>query len=448
MIDNFRRCALLLGFAAAALAADDWPMYLYDLKHSSFNPHESKIDKNNVGTLKAKWTMQLPAALAAGPTIVDGVIYVGDWDGFFYAIDAKTGGKIWQTFVGMAPAPDNPICQSAIGVTSQAVVIGDVVYVGGGDSAVYALDKVTGSQRWRVELADPASGSYLWSSVAAYNNALYIGIASLGDCPLVRGALVRIDLANPQEPLFRWLAPEDPTEEEDTGAGVWLTPAIDTSTDTVFVTTGTGNQISERGLWGGTMLSFDATTLEMKNYFFLPTNSLEDDIEWGSSVTLFESSQGMPMAAATGKDGILYAQHREDLAPAWQTVLAVGCIAPELGCGSLSTPAFDGHTLFVGAGAAPDADVDSGSVYAIDPDNGAILWRRLLNGTVIAPVTLANGLVYVSTLKGLEVFEAKTGERLFKGPPVTIFSQAAVSGGVVYSTQANGQVVAWEPVSP
>src|SRR6266849_294600 len=328
MIDNFRRCALLLGLAAAALSADDWSMYLYDLKHSSFNPHESKIDKNNVGTLKAKWTTQLPAALAAGPTIVDGVIYVGDWDGFFYAINAKTGAKIWQTFVGMAAAPDNPICQSAIGVTSQAVVIGDVVYVGGGDSAVYALDKVTGSQRWRTELSDPASGSYSWSSVAAYNNALYIGVASLGDRPLVRGALVRIDLANPQEPLFRWLAPEDPMEEEGTGAGVWLTPAIDTSADTVFVTTGTGNQIPERGLWGGTMLSFDATTLEMKNHFFLPTNSLEDDIEWGSSVTLFESSQGMPMAAATGKDGILYAQHREDLAPAWQTVLAVGCIAP------------------------------------------------------------------------------------------------------------------------
>jgi len=423
-------------------------MYLYDLKHSSFNPHETKINRNNVGALQTKWTTRLSATFAAAPTVAGGVIYVGDWDGFIYAIDTKTGEKIWQTFVGMAWPPENPICQPAIGVTSQAVVIGDVVYIGGGDSAVYALDKATGAQRWRVELADPASGSYLWSSVAAYDNALYIGIASLGDCPLVRGALVRIDLANPHEPLFRWLAPEDFREEEGTGAGVWLTPAIDTLTNTVFVTTGTGNQIPERGLWGGTMLSFDATTLEIKNYFFLPTNSYEGDIEWGSSVTLFETSDGLPMAAANGKDGVLYALHREDLAPAWQTTLAISCIAPEFGCGSLSTPAFDGHTLFVGAGAAPDADLEGGSVYGINPDNGAVLWRQLLEGTVIAPVTVANGLVYVSTLTALEVFDAETGEPLFKGYPVTIYSQPVVSDGVVYSTQTDSQVVAWEPLSP
>ena len=186
----------------------------------------------------------------------------------------------------------------------------------------------------------------------------------------------------------------------------------------------------------------------LKRHFFLPTNSYEGDIEWGSSVTLFETSEGAPMAAGTGKDGILYGLHREDLAPAWEVVLANNCIAPEFGCGSLSTPAFDGRTIFVGAGAARDADAEGGSVYAVNPDNGKILWRRLLEGTVIAPVTVANGLVYVSTLAALEVFEAETGQPLFKGPPVTIYSQPVVSDGVVYSTQTDGLVVAWAPRLP
>src|SRR5260370_16293705 len=93
-------------------------------------------------------------------------------------------------------------------VTSEAPVVGDVVYVGGGDSAVYALDKDTGSQLQRIPLANPDDGAYLWSSLTLYNNALYIGIASLGDCPLSPGALVRIDLANPAQPLFRPLVPQ------------------------------------------------------------------------------------------------------------------------------------------------------------------------------------------------------------------------------------------------
>src|SRR5712691_6789768 len=210
MIDNFRGFALLLALAAAPLgASDDWPMYLRDPAHSSFNSSESKIDRSNIGTLQAAWKTSLSAPIAAAPSVVGGVVYVGAWDGNFHAIDAKTGAPLWRAFVGKAPDPDTPGCQPGIGVTGQAAVVGNVVYVAGGDSAVYALNKATGAQLWRVALADPNEGAYLWSSLTAYNNALYVGIASLGDCPLVRGALVRIDLANPQRPLFRWMAPED-----------------------------------------------------------------------------------------------------------------------------------------------------------------------------------------------------------------------------------------------
>lgn len=133
----------MLALAFAAMAGDDWPMYLYDLAHSSSNAQEKKIDKSNVGTLEEGWRVSLSAPIAAAPTVVGGVVYVGAWDGNFHAIDAATGAKIWRTFVGMAADPGDPACQQAIGVTGQAVLVGDVVYVAGGDSAVYALDKAT-----------------------------------------------------------------------------------------------------------------------------------------------------------------------------------------------------------------------------------------------------------------------------------------------------------------
>src|SRR5258706_5770960 len=119
-------------------------------------------------------------------------------------------------------------------------------------------------------------------------------------------------------------------------------------------------------MWGGTLLAMDATTLEIQRHFFLPTNSLEEDIEWGSSAMLFKTSTGAPMVAATGKDGVLYAQRRDDLTPGWRVTLALSCVCPECGCGSLSTPAFDGARLYVGAGAAPDADLENGSIYALN----------------------------------------------------------------------------------
>jgi glucose dehydrogenase len=108
------------------------------------------------------------------------------------------------------------------------------------------------------------------------------------------------------------------------GAGVWSTPAVDQESNSAYVTTGTGGQDAHRGLWGGTLLALDASTLEIQPaYFFLPTNSLELDIEWGSSPTLFTLPHGTRMVAAAGKDGVLYALDRHNLPwpgrPPWRS---------------------------------------------------------------------------------------------------------------------------------
>jgi outer membrane protein assembly factor BamB len=160
MIVNFRRFAALFALASApVVAADEWPAYLYDLAHSSFNRTETTLTRSNAGTLEQAWSTKVYAPVVAGATISDGVLYVGEWAGNFYAIDVKTGIPKWWTFVGKAPNPAASNCQQGIGVSAQAVVLGDVVYVPGGDSRVYALNKTTGAEMWRLQLADPKSGS-------------------------------------------------------------------------------------------------------------------------------------------------------------------------------------------------------------------------------------------------------------------------------------------------
>jgi uncharacterized protein (TIGR03437 family) len=432
---------LSLGLAICIpITAQTWAMYLKDLTHSSFVSSETQLNQNQISNLQRTWDLSVGAPLASGVTVSNDVLYFGDWSGYFHAVNAQTGTELWETFVGKAPDPQVPDCDPGIGVTSQATVVGNRVYVGGGDSAVYALDRSTGTQIWRVSLADPASGSYIWSSIVPYQNAIYVGVASLGDCPLVRGAIVRIDPSDPQQPLISYLM--DPDE---TGAGVWSTPAIDASTNTMFLNTGNGDiQDISTGNWSEAMLAVDAGTLEIKASFLLPPDEVDADLDWGSSPTLFTPPGGVPLVAATGKDGVLYALQQADLSLVWKTQIAVGCVDPQAGCGSLSTPAFDGATLFVGGGVRDSAGNFNGSLWAINPSDGSAIWVRDLDGTVIAPVTVANGLVFVSSTTGFEIYHAATGQLLWHDRiNGAMYSQPVIVDGTVFTTYLSGEAAAW-----
>jgi len=129
-------------------------------------------------------------------------------------------------------------------------------------------------------------------------NALYIGIASLTDCPTVRGGLARIPLDDPTHPQIVYFMPAN-----SQGAGVWGTPSIDEQNNLIYVTTGNaGGQDAQNGVWGSALLALDATTLQMQSYFFMPVPSVDSDADWGSSSVLFESV-GQPLIAANGKTG-------------------------------------------------------------------------------------------------------------------------------------------------
>jgi uncharacterized protein (TIGR03437 family) len=319
-------------------------------------------------------------------------------------------------------------------------LIGNTIFAGGGDSAVYALDKSTGSGIWRTPLADPALGAYLWSSVVPYQNALYVGVASLGDCPIFRGAIARIDPRTPQTPLVKHVVPQGAV-----GGGIWSTPVVDEAANAVYVTTANGDlQDIAKGYWTGAILKLDPDTLATQAYYLFPESDTLTDQVGGSSPTLFTTPTGTPMLAVAQKNGILYAVRRSDLGLVWQTRLAVGCVDAGQGCGSLSTPAFDGTALYLGAGVRDPEGFAIGSVYAINPADGSILWRKDLDTTILSPTTVANGLLYVSTSRGLEVYDTATGQVVWSDKRRgTLFSQPVVVNSTVYSTYVRGELVAW-----
>ena len=427
--------------AVATLAyAQDWPMYLGDLSHDSSRPGETTIYPGNAAQLHQLWKTSVGATISSGVTVSGGSVYFGDWSGNFHSMNALTGAAQWNQFLGKAPDPADASCQPrGIGVSSQPAVSGNTVYVGGGDSAVYAMDRGTGAILWRVPLADPSTGTYLWSSPMISQNALYIGIASLTDCPEVRGGLARIPVDNPTNPQIAYFVPANAE-----GAGTWGAPAIDEQNNLLYITLGNAaSQDPVNGVWGSALLALDATTLRIQSYFFLPIAPEDSDADWGSSPVLFQSG-GQPMLAASGKTGMMYVLHRPDLALLWSYKLATDCDSPELGCGSISTPAFDGSVLVTGAG-QPDGNGPLGTVYAFDPGTRQLLWRYAAAAAVLGPVTLTPGLVFVSTVSGLAVLNAATGAALWTDGGVSgaMFGQPVVSGGILYATYANGDVIAW-----
>src|SRR5271157_602714 len=385
--------------AVATLAyAQDWPMYLGSLSHTSSRPGETTIYSGNVAQLHQLWKTSVGATVSSGVSTSGGFVYFGDWSGNFHSLNALTGASQWSQFLGKAPDPADPSCQPrGIGVSSQPAVAGNTVYVGGGDSAVYAMDRSTGAILWRVPLADPA---------------------------------------HPQIVYF--------TPANTLGAGVWGTPAIDEQNNLVYVTTGNAvSQDAQNGVWGSTLLALDATTLQIRSYSFLPIAPTDNDADWGSSPVLFESG-GQPLVAANGKTGVIWVPHRPDLAPLWSYKLARDCDSPLLGCGSISAPAFDGSVLVTGAG-QPDGNSPPGMVYAFDPTAQQSLWQYPAAATVLGPVTLTPGLVFVSTEGGLVVLSAATGTVLWTdgGASGAMFGQPVVSNGILYATYVNGDAVAW-----
>jgi outer membrane protein assembly factor BamB len=89
---------------------------------------------------RLKWKFPTGDRIVSSPTYRDGVIYFGGDDGNVYAVDASNGHQLWKHATG-GPVPSSP-----------AVTV-DTVYVGSYDGRFYALNARSGSLRWKFATA-------------------------------------------------------------------------------------------------------------------------------------------------------------------------------------------------------------------------------------------------------------------------------------------------------
>ena len=79
---------------ATGIHPGDWPTYGGSAHHTFSNT--TGLNTTNVHTLVPKWFFKTGDAVTANPVVVGNRVYVGSWDGNFYAIERKTGHQRWR----------------------------------------------------------------------------------------------------------------------------------------------------------------------------------------------------------------------------------------------------------------------------------------------------------------------------------------------------------------
>ncbi len=111
------------------------------------------------------WKFQVRGGVEGGAQLVDGVLYFGANDGFFYAIEAQTGHQRW-TF---------PIHFEGLG---EPLVDSGIVYFIAGNNVAYALEAESGKQLWLYNRRDASSLSIRGGSRPAVDaKSVYIGFS-------------------------------------------------------------------------------------------------------------------------------------------------------------------------------------------------------------------------------------------------------------------------------
>jgi polyvinyl alcohol dehydrogenase (cytochrome) len=269
------------------------------------------------------------------------------------------------------------------------------------------------------------------------------------------------------------------------GGAIWgTTPAIDTATNTLFVTTGNNytvpDSVKDCQAAGGTssaclspddhidaIVALDATTGRIKwatgvqgfddwNVAcipgFPPNNCPTNpgpDYDFGSGPNLFtiKNAKGerQLVVGAGQKSGQYWALDAATGKVLWSAAPGPGSTLGGIEWG----PATDGKRIYVAEEnffgipyAIPDGSViTTGSWAALDPATGAILWQTpdpssnaFGGGNALGPVSVANGVVYAPSMSGdVRALDAANGRVLWKYTTAgSVVGGAAIVNGTVY----------------
>ncbi len=289
----------------------EWKTYggnEWNTRYSGLN----KITTTNVATLVPRMVLQTGIARLGSfettPIVTEGVMYVTTPYNTAIAYDLATGRQLWRYEHKLGTTI---LC---CGPNNRGVALhGPHVYMGTLDAHLVALDRKTGKVVWDVEVADPTAGYSITAAPLVIGNNVIVGVS--GGEYGIRGFLAAWDAVSGKE-VWRWHsipAPKgDPTfdpkapngwfgvwtpttpegvnlnrdiarEKADSakyadawktgGGGVWMTPAYDPQSNTIFLAVGNPSPDLDGAirpgdnLYADCVVAVDAATGKTKWYY-------------------------------------------------------------------------------------------------------------------------------------------------------------------------------------
>lgn len=434
---------------AAFAAGGDWSTYLFNASRAGDNA-AAAVNANNASTLHLQWTHHAGGAVSSQPIVSGslGLVFWGSWDGYEHATSLSNNAFVWGTFLGKTTdtACDPPV----VGVNSTAslgtINSVPVVYVGGGNDSVYALNASTGAIIWQRSLGS-SPDYFLWSSPVLYNGSLYIGNASFGDCPLVGGQLVQLNATTGAIQHTFNVVPSGCT-----GGGVWGSPTIDTAANALYFATGNQGNCSVAEPYAEAVVKLSTASLALLDSWQV-RGSDKADLDFGSTPTLFSATINGTVSQLVGignKDGTYYALNRSSLhqGTVWRTNVAHTGSCPQCGGGTISPSAWDGTSLYVaGGGSSINGVACQGTLQALNPATGAFRWRHCLgSGPVLGAVSVAGSpsVVFVGQGTFLMGIAAANGQTVFRfndsSSGSMFWGAASIANSAVYIGNQDGSL--------
>jgi len=306
-------------------AGADWVTY----GGSTFNQRYSSLDQinsSNVKDLKGAWMARLGSGrgtkyyFEADPLVIDGVMYIPTGNDDIYALNAKTGDKLWE-YNSDIPQTNDLIC---CGWDNRGVASGEgKIFSGQLDGSFVALDQATGKVAWRTQLEDYHDGYSITGATRYYDGIVLTGMSGAENG--VRGRVYGLDAKTGQE-LWRFYTvpgpgdiggntwPQGTNDYLRGGATVWQAPAVDPELGMVYFSTGNagpdydGSVRPGDNLFSASIVALDYKTGQYKWHFQQAHHDIWD-FDAPSPVVLFDQTYNGTMRKGLyecGKTGWCY----------------------------------------------------------------------------------------------------------------------------------------------
>lgn len=361
--------------------ASDWAFLGRDASNGRVNLNEATLTRANVGALAPVWNFHTPRAVTGSPVLVDGHVYLGDWGGTVYRVNATTGAQEWNRSLGHGFLASTPL------------VAEGRVFIGTGNGELAALDAANGSVLWVLPL-DSFNATRAYGAPMYSGGKIYIGVSSDQESnfytatPDFRGSVLRVDAATGHIDWRFYTVPPG-----FTGAATWSAPALDVGTGTLYYDTGNAytTPAHERT---NSIVALNATTgtflwshQAIANDTWTANDPDGPDADFGAGPLLWRDAAGRKLVGAGNKAGDFYALDAATGALVWNVTAG---ISGERFLGAMAS-AF---------GRQFGTIVSEGRLVSLNGTTGRVAWVSTLSDRCFAGVAIANGIAFTGTIDG------------------------------------------------